>query len=473
MLRVTVLERGRLERAEELDANAPTATGNPARLRIPAHLYDRLLAGEGAREDRGEKPVFTWSRRHAMIGPWVGVIQVPGLQVEILPKTDEREVGEAVVKGVRRNLLHMLAWGGLARVRDRGVAELAQRTGMLHDQLVARFLEHLGEELRRGADRCYEAEEGNLLTLRGKLVLSRHLPRNAAQKHRFYCRYDEINEFTAINSVLHAACLALRHWSLPNEVQRSLTEPLALLADVTPAADPKALPSVSFNRQNERFQDLYEFARMVLTGMAPDVRSGEVRCFTLLFDMDKVFERFVAAFIGRYVVPRIHGLRLYPQGEGNRRYLYVPDDSDKGRRALLLTPDMLFSLDQPGQPHRLFIIDTKWKQLDKAMGARPANGDLYQLYAYLLRYGCERAFLLYPAADGLEPEDYEARANEEQDPVAGHPIGTVGARFVDLRVDLATQAGRDTLAVQLESIVREGLGWTYSMENESVGGLTA
>ena len=87
MLRVTVLERGRIVRSDS-DADS-VELGTPSRRVLPQRLYDRLYRSEGAREDRGEAAVFRWRRNHCLVGPWVGVMQIPGLQLEILPKTDE------------------------------------------------------------------------------------------------------------------------------------------------------------------------------------------------------------------------------------------------------------------------------------------------------------------------------------------------------------------------------------------------
>ena len=55
MLRLTALERGRIERVKDLAPNAPREHfGTPGRLRLPAVMFDRLWNTEGAREDRGE-----------------------------------------------------------------------------------------------------------------------------------------------------------------------------------------------------------------------------------------------------------------------------------------------------------------------------------------------------------------------------------------------------------------------------------
>ena len=232
MLRVTVLERGRIVRADS-DADG-VELGTPSRRVLPQRLYDRLVRSEAAREDRGEAAVFRWRRNHCLVGPWVGVMQIPGLQLEVLPKTDESATQDSdqEVRDIRSNLMEMLLRGGLGAVRARGVADLALKRGNLHDQLVDAFLERTLFELRRGLDRGYATEEDNLATLRGKLVLSRHVALNAAQKTRFFCRHDVLTEATQISVRLKQACRVLAARVLPVAVLVKCQQVLALLDDV-------------------------------------------------------------------------------------------------------------------------------------------------------------------------------------------------------------------------------------------------
>jgi 5-methylcytosine-specific restriction enzyme subunit McrC len=470
MLRLTILERGRIERVADLE---PSATkdqfGTPDRLRVPAVLFDRLLKAEGAREDRGEKPIFTWGRNRATVGPWVGVLQVPGLQLELLPKielppkaaplqkgwessnTDSLQGEEAPAATIGRlNLLHMLDVAGLTSFRSRGKANLRTRRGTVNDQLLAQFLARLTEELRRGYDHNYLNEEDNLLTKRGRLLISKQVARNSAQQHRFFCRFDALGEQTQINRVLRTACDRLARWNLPLTLQRDVIEALAILDGVEPIADVSAISEFTFTRQNDRFQDIYDFALLILNDQTPDPRAGNNQTFSLLFDMDKVFEGFIAQFIKRYVQQRIPGLTLHAQAKGKLRYLFDPTEKSGSRGALELKPDLLFEC-RTGNETRLLVGDTKWKVLDPKAGGKPSRDDFYQLYAYVRRFGCDSAFLLYPRASEVAPHEFHALD------AGANSVGQVGTRFVNLSVDLNSSTGRNLLADELEAILRGAL----------------
>jgi 5-methylcytosine-specific restriction enzyme subunit McrC len=452
MLQVTVLERGRIVRGGA-DASTTEVGGTLQYRVLPAQLYDRLARSELLREERdGEGRVIDWRVRYGIVGQWVGVIQIPGLQLEILPKTDDspQESGAAAADkhedATRRNLLTMLAWGGLGTVRSRGLADLSLKRATIYDWLVDAFLDRALEELERGLDRQYAAEEGNLLVLRGKLVVAEQVTRNAAQRHRFYCRFDALTEATPILIRLRQCCRVLIERRLPESVLTKVRDVLGILDDVPDVVFRHGEPAPVFNRQNERFADIYSFASMVLEGHAADVRRGGVETFSLLFDMDKVFERFIAAFMHAQVIPKIAGAVVRPQGKGNRRPLFRDPGS---RRAVLnLKPDLL--VEHGG---KTLVLDTKWKRLAEAKAARPTDADLYQLYAYLRRYESEMATLLYPARANVVRRDLEALRSKDDE-----KAGTIGVRFVDVSRELWTAKGRAELAKELDAIIRNGLG---------------
>lgn len=448
MLRVTVLERGRIVRGES-DSRSEGARGTAQYRVLPSRLYDRLERSEVSHEERGGNGrVIDWHRRYGIVGQWVGVIQVPGLQLEILPKTDDvlPEAGDGYVDATRRNLMTMLVRGGLGTVRSRGLADLSLKRATIHDRLVDAFLGRALEELERGLDRQYATEEGSLPVLRGKLVVAQQVTRNAAQRHRFYCRYDALTEATPISIRLKQCCRVLVERPLPESVLTKVRDVLGILDDVPDVPFHRGEPDPVFNRQNERFEDVYSFACMVLEGQANDVRRGRVETFTLLFDMDKVFERFIAAVVQAEVIPKIDGAVVRPQGKGDRRALFHDPQAKRG--VLHLKPDLL--VERGG---KTLVLDTKWKRLSVAKTARPSDPDLYQLYAYLHRYDCERATLLFPARASVSCRDLDALRSK-----SGEKAGTIGVRFVDVSRPLWMPKGKAELANDLAVIVREGLG---------------
>lgn len=416
---------------------------------LDAHLYDRLRAFDRATRDAKER-VFDWSDGFARTTQWVGVVQVPGAQVEILPKIDtlaEARPGQEAEDAryeARRNLLYMLSVGGDVPVRSRDVARLAVRKAPLSETLAAIFASRLQRELLRGPERAYQQLEDNLRSFKGKLLVARQAVHNAGHRERFFCRYDEYSDDTLMNRIFRASCRFLLEVTRTPGTQDVLRQCLLLLDGVTDAAIQDAdFGRVQLNRQNERFEDVLRFSRLLLCGRTPTVQAGGTRTFSLLFDMNKVFERFVVAFLQRYVAPRLDDTVVVPHAGRHKRHLMESD----GVGVLRLEPDVLVR----GPGNQQLVMDTKWKLLRPSARGRGGvkESDLYQLYAYARRYGCDRSVLLYPFTAGLEPRDFDVLD------AGGQRRERIAVRHVHLHRNLQLDAERTALADELEAILRE------------------
>ena len=445
MKRLVVSEHTRLERR---DGTVPDGGGQVC---LDGRRYDRLHAFDRIGRSQDDR-VFEWGDGFARATQWVGVVQVPGLQVEILPKIDALTEGlapetEAARYEARRNLLYMLSVSGDVPVRSRDVARLAVRQAPLSETLAAIFADRLRRELLRGPVRAYLELEEDLRLFKGKLVVARQVVLNSARRDRFYCRYDEFSGDTLLNRVLKASCGVLLDVTRMPGTQDALRHCLLLLDDVADAEIQDAdFDRIALNRQNERFEDVLRFCRLLLSGRTPNVRAGATRTFSLLFDMNKVFERFVAAYLRRFVVPALADVQLFPQALRHKRHLM----QSGGKGVLQLQPDLLLE-----SPLGRVVMDTKWKLLSPGNRGRGgvAESDLYQLYAYTKRFGCTRSVLLYPSVPGLETRDFEVLDAGGQ--LSGE---RVMVRHVGLHRNLHVDSERVALTSELRTIVLEGLG---------------
>ena len=393
-----------------------------------------------------DDPVFFWGNGFLKARQWIGVVQVPGLQVEILPKITGLGDDEPGRNGARANLLYMLQVAGELRFRDRATAGFLGIGVPLLDVVVRMFAAHLWRELLRGLDSGYVHREGNLLRFKGKLLITEHLRHNAAHRERFFCHFDEFLPDTKINRVFKAACRRLLNVTQRPATQESLRQCLLLLDDVQ---DLPILPTVFeemvFTRQNRRFEDLFRFCRWVIENQSPSMRAGKQQSFSMLFNMNTVFEKFIAEFLRRRVGTDL-GCTIRAQSKGRAEWLMRPHGG--GRGGVLLRPDVLVERARLGS-ESVLVIDTKWKDLGEK--SRPRNPDMYQLYAYLRRFGGERGILLYP------------KTTDRQEPVfdvleqGGETSGEVCVRFVNLSRDFRKKKERDNLASELREMVSGGL----------------
>ena len=442
MRRLVIREHARVVRWSQ-DGAAPK---RDAQVCLEHRLYDRLRRFDQRQREEVDR-VFSWGDGSARAQQWVGVIQVPGLQVEVLPKVDAggSDEAEAETHEARRNLLYMLAVAGDVPVRSREIARLSSRKAPLSETLAAIFADRLLGELLRGPERAYVQREENLRRFKGKLLIGEQSRRNPAHRERFFCRFEEFLDDTLMNRIFRAACRVLLDSTRTPSTQDALRHCLLLLDQVEDVAiHDQLFDQVALTRQNERFADVFRFCRLILQGRSPTVRAGDTRSFSLLFDMNHVFERFVASFLQSRVMPRFADYELFPQARRRQRHLMTCES----RGVLPLRPDLLIE----ASDGRRLVMDTKWKRLSEGR-ARGGVGssDLYQLHAYTARYGCLRSVLLYPLASGLVPRDFDVINSE------GKRSGEqVSVRFVDLHRDLHLESERKALADELTGLIEEG-----------------
>ena len=376
---------------------------------IEGKLLERLRAADEAQSKEARSSMFDWSRRRLTATNMVGVMQVPGLNVEVLPKVDANR--SATTKDdngavtAQDNLLYMLWQARHLPITRRGLAEVFLQKMPLLEALIAAFADALLTELGKGVIHQYRYREDNLRHLRGRLKFDLDIKRNLGLKDRFFVGFDEFETDIPLNRLLRLAARLLMRQTSVRMTRHRLNEALLLLADVEDVTPAEALETpIELDRHSQRYDLVMRFARSVVAGRSPSPSAGRSESFSYSVPMEQLFEAFVAQFIvehRRVLGLTEHSVRI--QSAGVSKSLLV-DEAGRGR--FNLRPDVLIGT--PRQSPTL-ILDTKWKHLAKdglASGPRVPQSDLYQLYAYATRFDCADNVLLYPSAGPLGAAQY-------------------------------------------------------------------
>jgi len=373
-------------------------------------FLSRLQRFDEGRCASGGERVFDWNDcRFVRAKNFVGVIAVPEGVVEILPKIDK---SGSQKDRAQHNLLYMLSITRKIVGEERDLASVGTQRMSLLEQVIAVFASRTLSELKKGIDHCYVSHEENIRCLKGKLVLREQITRNAVHRERAFCRYDDFISDTPINRIIKASCRRLLSLSKVGLTQKTLREVIFSLDEVTDLeVEEHHFSGIHYSRNTERFRLLIDFSLMVLKGISPSWSVGKDVTFSLLFPMEELFEEFIARYIYRhadyYQIARHH---VHVQAVGFRKWLLRRDD-DSG--AFRLKPDLII-VNPDGTPK--LILDTKWKHLlsdqeDRKNGV--SQGDIYQLYAYAHRYGCQDNVLLFPSVGGVSPKSYFIEGNKQ------------------------------------------------------------
>ena len=364
---------------------------------IPESLADRVAATARASAFAGSggEGVLEHRRNGLRARGVVGVIATQGCQLEILPKIEgacESRVDHATL---RERLVHMLALARDIRIDARGVAQLAWQRDTILEVLIRLYCGRLMDAVRQGLPQQYTDQQDDLPSLRGRLDVTRQFSTLVVSPQRLACRFDERSPDVALNQVMRATIGKLSRLAQAPDNQRALRELSFAYADISDVP-PGALrwDLIVLDRTSTRWRELVALARLFLGDRHQQTSAGPVEGYALLFEMNVLFEEYVARLLARALSGT--GLSVAAQG-GHRDCLF---EGETGR--FRTRPDVIVR-------HRngiALIVDTKWKRIkgidDPKQGVSQA--DVYQLMAYGRVYECTDVVLLYPHHGELPPE---------------------------------------------------------------------
>jgi len=376
--RVVVREHGSLGVATG-PASLDYATVTPS-----AFAYFCVLA-EGFNK-AGARVLQRDGQQRLKLDNYVGVLQSPcGTVVEVLPK---HHAGAGCAVTGRALLRKMILADLEATPREAGVASLELFDAPLHEWVMARFLDELDRLLKRGLRFDYQRVDDELPFLRGQLDMRRQLRQPPGRQHRFQVRHDLYLPDRPENRLLRAALeRVLRATAVPASWR--LAQELALrTAEIRPSARVEAdFDAWQEDRLMAHYAPIKPWCELVLGRQMPWALAGAQVGISPMFPMEKLFERFVAKWLRKAVVPRSE-VKTPARSEWLCRH--------EGSPVFRLEPDLMVQLD--GQR---WVMDTKWKGVDAAdLAGRYglSQADFYQLFAYGQRYlgGVGEMALIYP-----------------------------------------------------------------------------
>jgi 5-methylcytosine-specific restriction enzyme subunit McrC len=334
---------------------------------------------------------LSWGNKSIKFGHYCGVIVLGDLTVEILPKIYgiERDIGSS-----RESLIRMLSVVRRLKLPKATSASIALQKYSLLDIFILQFCDLLHMLLLQGMIRTYIERQENLHVLRGRLRIEQQLKLNLAHKERLYCQYDELSEDNIYNQLLKYVLKLLSRIAKGNNARIRVQELLMRFDAITDTeATVKLLDSLDFDRSNIRYKPVFDQCRWFLEGFSPDVLAGDKSCFSLLFDMNRLFEGYTAYQLRR--VAWSMGLRCREQGP--QKYLATRLDIENS--IFQMKPDISLL----SRSNRVFIIaDAKWKILDEGeLKLGISQADLYQMRSYAARYRVYYLILVYPMQRGL------------------------------------------------------------------------
>lgn len=364
---------------EKIRVGAPLRTGGTQPLTFEMRHFEALARFGALHDER----YFKVGHRQIAFQQYVGYLQAGDLAFEVLPKVDRVSPGDDTARW-RGALLEMLRVAGGMTLHTPSAASQGAAPANVFELVAAAFLQELERLLREGLAKAYRSREQNGHVFRGRLLVSEDVRVNAARADRFFVRVASYEQDIPINRVLREAVNALSDLPLSAGLRGRASAASLALAELTPIqATPAVFDRIVLGRPTERYRRALTFARLLLEHRTPNLRGGALPVFALLFDMNVLWERYVAVLIRRALPP---GCTVSTQES-------LGFWSAEALPTKTIRPDILIR-SSDGKTV-LLVADTKWKAY---AGGAPADADLKQMFVYNELFACADSLLIYPAA---------------------------------------------------------------------------
>lgn len=359
--------------------------------------FDALVKFNEINNNKYFTPIF----KGIKFGSYVGVIQIGGLTIEILPKVDKQATDSQVEKEKWQSvLLNMLSVCQKIKVDTVSETQLKRRYNSILEVYFEIYLNEVEQLIQRGLIKQYRKVNSNQKALKGKLLFAQNIRHNLIHKERFYCEHQVYDKQHLIHHIIFKGLKVIQNLVSPrlnDKLHRILFE-MENFQEMNITA--QHFERITLNRKSHFYTNALEIAKMFILNYSPSLHAGRESMLTLLFDMNVLWEEYVYRILQKYN----QGYKVQAQKKKNfwENRNIKPD-------IIIIAPD-----------NKRIVIDTKWKVADK----HPTDSDLKQMFAYNLHWSAN-SVLLYPK---VYQSDSGGKFHYPQD----HEHNTCKMAFVDI-----------------------------------------
>ena len=334
--------------------------------------------------DKGEAfPYYSLINHGVKFKHYVGVISVGNIQIEVLPKAD-KNAGERDQDLWEDHLLAMLRAVYKLKVKLPSNAEQQVKHSRLLDVFLNRFMDEVERIMHIGLVKAYRRIEDSRTSLKGRLVMSKHIVKNIVHQERFYVEYTTYDRNHIFNRLIYKALRAIQDIAASNDIilrAKRLEFEFPELEDIVPTE--ALFNRLTFDRKTEDYREAIELAKMILLNYMPNMtyqRGNSV--VALMFNMNDLWEEYVYITLKRQ-------LTKYTVSAQRRKTFWGSDEVDWKK---IVKPDIVIQKDGKS----VAVLDTKWKI---PSDGKPGDADLKQMFVYHKYWNTNCTALLYPGTE--------------------------------------------------------------------------
>lgn len=353
---------------------------------LPADMDSRWVADRLIRlTDSAKFTAFRWKRNGLYAGQVVGCVQLGKLRINILPKLDTPDAQRD-----KLFLLNILRSAGYLNLSYLSEAEVRADSIDILEAMISELAREIILGLRKGEPRRYERALEDSLVIKGRVEFSRlstRLPGTTA----IPVSHSLLSNKNTLTSIIKSIAFFL-HRITNNSINRNMLSQILSRLSTTEKKEftTQHIDRIVLSRNELHWARTLEIGRLLLSGQSPDPTfGGKNKAFSLIFPMQYLYERALRKILntalekGEFAVCH----------KKKSTYLLLDVENEKG--VIGLRPDYI--LDKDG--NSIAVADAKWKRVRETGTAHGiSRDDLYQIYAYIKKYGVLNAFIFTPRA---------------------------------------------------------------------------
>ena len=217
-------------------------------------------------------------------------------------------------------------------------------------------------------------------------------------KEKFYIEFDEYSSNRVENKLIKSTLTKLYQASQSLSNKQRIREFIFVFDDIEESKNINDdFKKCQVDRSIANYFEILHLCKVFLNNESFSPYKGEQYVHALLFDMNLLFESYVAHFFKKNCKDK----KIATQDKKHKLI--------ESPKLFQLKPDIVIDEN--------IVLDTKWKKINnKKKNFDISQSDLYQMYAYGKKYSSQDVYLIYPKSENFEnsikkPYKYEENLN--------------------------------------------------------------
>lgn len=319
--------------------------------------------------------IFKWGNDYVIPQQWVGLISCKDFSIEIFPKiSDINEVEKSceILYKMLEIVYDVPIKNGInakAKLIQNGLIEI----------FITNYIEYVKKYIQSGPILDYKKNIKNLKAVKGNIIFSAQINHNAINLTKFMCKYSKMDMDNKYNQIIKLTLVKMKNLSR-NNMNKKMIQELLQAFDSVKLNINLDYKNIYVDKTHYRLKDIITLSQLFLDNYSASLTYGNYNIVSLLFDMNKLFEKYIYTQLKK----------IYKQ---NICYQYSKEfllkDIKTGIKKVNLKPDMYLKLENFN-----IVIDTKWKRIDNTT---IKESDAYQMNAYLsVLNNTKKCIVIYP-----------------------------------------------------------------------------